>query len=581
MDQNDDDDTGKGTVDHLFSYLRKQINELRNEHCDFTIIVGDTKFRVHKFILMIWSDYFRALFRHESLQLKSDEIQLDNLNKEAVMHIINYCYELKLNLDNDNIQDILIASSMLQIKMIQDQCIYYIKSKVDRTNCFGVLAMANGCNLNDLFESTLQYCLDNFLDLLDEDEYYQLDSSYLKQIISNQMLNADNELNVAEAILKWSSKNCDTNQQTLDDILSQVRFTLIKPKDLVNLSCNKQIGNLPNCLRLINYAKDFHLLNDNDTRRDIILKDMNIETQQRSTLRLRQRIYAIGGWSENKPTARMEKYNPYDDTWVEVGPMSIPRCALGTAVLNDNIYAIGGHDGNNNLKSVERYNIKTGKWYNDVADMSCNRSSLAAITLNGFIYAIGGQSNRSIWLDIVEKYNPITNSWSNCAPLQVKRLAPGVAVLNGFIYVIGGANDSTLDSVERYDPKCDQWIFVKPMNSPRKHFGCTSHNNLIYVFGGRFDQQHVESGEYYDPITDQWTFLDEISMKWSGFGLVVLDSLIYAVGGLDVKHEPHHSKWVRVYDPERKNWTRRKDLICRRLGGGLVLDSRVKNNNND
>lgn len=561
----------------LFSHFKQRINELRNDYCDFTIFVEDTYFKVHKYILISWSDYFKALFRHESLESNNNEIRFEDISRDALEKILDFCYQFKLELDEENVQDVLFASCKLQIRSCQELCVNYISSRVDNSNCFGVLAVADRCDLNELYETTLEYCLDNFLNLIETDEYPLLDANHLKKLISNDRLNVENEIDIVKAIFKWSHTN--VIEEKLDEILSQVRFSLMKPKELIDLSKNKQIASLKNCSSLINEAKDFHLLHDNYHGEDELKLMMH---KPRSTLRLRQRIYAIGGWStKDHSTARVEKYDPYMDEWTEVQSMNTPRCALGVAVLGNFIYAIGGHDGFVNLKTVERYNLKTGKWTDDVANISIERCSLSAVALNGFIYSIGGQKNtnnadKSIQsLQIVEKYDPSINKWTECEPLRVERLGGGVATLGGYIYVIGGsASGDTLDTVERYDPELNQWSSVASMRISRKHFGCTSLNDRIYVYGGKYCKggQEIELafGEVFEPQTNSWNYITEMPTKRSGLSLVELDELIYAVGGNDLK-------LVEVYDPNQKSWQTKHEMISPRLGGGLVVDSKLTN----
>lgn len=49
--------------------------------------------------------------------------------------------------------------------------------------------------------------------------------------------------------------------------------------------------------------------------------------------------------------------------WQLVSPMTHPRINFGAAVVDNFIYVVGGHDGATHLKSVEKYDPHQDKWY--------------------------------------------------------------------------------------------------------------------------------------------------------------------------------------------------------------------------
>lgn len=67
------------------------------------------------------------------------------------------------------------------------------------------------------------------------------------------------------------------------------------------------------------------------------------------------RLYLVGGYSQNVLTNKTQVYNPNNNTWTTVTPLSSPRADLALAVVNDVLYAIGGFDGQNWLNINEQY----------------------------------------------------------------------------------------------------------------------------------------------------------------------------------------------------------------------------------
>lgn len=549
----------------------------KKELFDFTIDVGGVQFQVHKFFIAACSEYFRAMLKHDTLESKNSQVHLQGIGPTAMKDIIDFCYSRNINLTNENVQETLIAASILQIKELVTLCTYFIKDRVDTSNCLGVLMVAERCNLKELFDETLVYCLDMFESVAKEsDEFLTLDDHWLTRIISDNQLNVDNEGTVFDAIIRWVDYDYENRSPKLEKLLSHVRFALMGPESLVSLSVHKYIKNSLGCFRLLSEGKDYHLLERYPDKRTSMVDQ---RYQPRLPERKQQRIYAVGGWTNDlRPIAQVEKYDPYNDRWSEVSPMSMRRCGVGVAILGDHLYAIGGHDGHTYLKNAERYDILRDIWHKDVPDMSSERTSVGVVALNGYLYAIGGQLAADA-LDIVERYDPKTNTWKKCMPLGEKRLGAGVTILNGLIYVVGGANPTAaLKTVECYDPKTKKWTKVASMNTNRKHLGCTAYNGKIYAIGGRggaAEVNELDSAECYDPVTNQWEMLPKMSRKRSGIGLVTLDNLIFAVGG---QSGDERLKLVEAYDPMNRRWLVKEPLMHERLGGGIAVHSPMVHN---
>ena len=61
------------------------------------------------------SDYFRAMFSHDMLESKSDQLELPAIQSSGFEPLLNYAYSGKLKLNLLNIGDVLATSSFLQV----------------------------------------------------------------------------------------------------------------------------------------------------------------------------------------------------------------------------------------------------------------------------------------------------------------------------------------------------------------------------------------------------------------------------------------------------------------------------------
>ncbi len=71
----------------------------------------------------------------------------------------------------------------------------------------------------------------------------------------------------------------------------------------------------------------------------------------------------------------VECYDPRNNEWRMVAPMSTRRSSVGVGVVGGLLYAVGGYDGASRhcLSSVEAFSPDTDSW-TAVSEMSCRRS---------------------------------------------------------------------------------------------------------------------------------------------------------------------------------------------------------------
>lgn len=145
--------------------------------------------------------------------------------------------------------------------------------------------------------------------------------------------------------------------------------------------------------------------------------------------------------------------------------MTTRRLGVAVAVLGGYLYAIGGSDGQSPLNTVERYDPRQNKW-SQVSPMSTRRKHLGCAVFNNLIYAVGGRDD-CMELSSAERYNPHTNSWSPIVAMTSRR--SGVSILLHF-----GNLQITICCVEHYklsekykyapNPGTTLWGFPKPHN---------------------------------------------------------------------------------------------------------------------
>lgn len=538
------------------SLLRKH-----RELCDVVIIVGSKKIFAHRVILSACSPYFHAMFTGELAESRQTEINIRDIDERAMELLIDFCYTSHIVVEESNVQTLLPAACLLQLGEIQETCCEFLKRQLDPSNCLGIRAFADTHACRDLLRVADKYTQHSFPDVMESEEFLLLPVNQLIDIISSDELNVTSEEQVYTAVMSWVKYNIPERRAMLSQALQNVRLPLLSPKFLVGtVGADILVKSDEACRDLVDEAKNYLLL---PQERPLM---QGPRTRPRKPIRCGEVLFAVGGWCSGDAISSVERYDPQNNDWRMVAPMSKRRCGVGVAVLNELLYAVGGHDGQSYLNSIERFDPQTNQWSSDVAPTSSCRTSVGVAVLENYLYAVGGQDGVSC-LNVVERYDPQANRWSKVASMSTRRLGVAVAVLGNYLYAVGGSDGtSPLNSVERYDPRSNRWMQVPPMCTRRKHLGVAVFNNMLYAVGGRDDATELSSAERYNPQTNGWSPVVAMNSRRSGVGLAVVNGQLMAVGGFD---GTTYLKTIEIYDPEQNQWKLFGGMNYRRLGGGV------------
>lgn len=235
---------------------------------DFTIYVGSSEFKAHKLLLEISSDYFKAMFSLKTSEVDNGCVTLSDVkptgsvrltDRPTVKAILDFIYSCRIELTENNVEDIILAASKLQVAAVQDACEQFIGDNINVENCIGVLCLADRINLPDLFKKALNFCLGKFTTIVKGTEFTDIDETILMKIISHQELSVDEYL-VFQTVIDWIKADQANRLCELDRLMSNVRFVFIDPIQLVELNSIDIVSKSPACCNMIDTAKNYLLV---------------------------------------------------------------------------------------------------------------------------------------------------------------------------------------------------------------------------------------------------------------------------------------------------------------------------------
>ena len=236
------------------------------------------------------------------------------------------------------------------------------------------------------------------------------------------------------------------------------------------------------------------------------------------------KIYFVGGDNGSAKNIA-ERYDPLNDTWEILSPMSVARGGVASAILNGKLYAIGG----SGLSSVEIYDPSTNTWSAGPALPQAVNSG-CAIVANENLYHIGGWLNNQNF-KFVHMLDPNSNSWTRLADMPTARHGLKLVWFDNRIWAVGGYDGLYTSTAESFDPLSNSWRTEASMTTKRNRPFTFVANGEIFVAGGNDGSSSLNSIEAFDPTTNRWKICGNFPSKTYYSDAVELNQNIYVVVG--------------------------------------------------
>ncbi|XP_072180328.1 kelch-like protein 38 [Diadema setosum] len=464
-----------------------EVLHVLNEHrrsrrfTDLILTVESISFHCHRAVMIAVSPYFRAMFTSGMKEFREEEVELKGIHSDIFSILLDFIYTCRLNINEDNAQELLETASFLQLVPAVNACSQFFKDQLDIHNCLGIINFAKLYSCDQLFDRTFMFILTYFKDIMLTEDYPHLSADDLASFIADDRLNVKNEEVAFEAAMQWLKHDVDERLPSMPKVLRHVRLPLIEP----------------------DYVEQY-IKGDPVLQGDAACQALIGESQL-----LRER----GASSHH-----------VDD----------PRLKLRYSMTTEVLVTVGGFDDRQRwVRDVWCFNPKDNSWHS-LAPFPGKNRRFAAVAMDNDIYIIGGQADHgdrmSETLPDVWRYDSITNRWSQVASLNMPRFSHGAGVVDGFIYVVGGKMGwaRRFNDVERYDPAKNTWTLITRIKgSYLEKPVVSSHEGKLYVNGYFFRDPDIM--HCYDPEENKWIQMFSFQ-RMQGDGIenaVVVDDYVY------------------------------------------------------
>ena len=284
------------------------MNQLRkdNQLLDVRLKIQQCVFSAHRVVLASCSPYLKAMFTCGMRESSQEEIQLMNIEPQAMELLIDFAYTGEIEVTTENVQDLLPAAGILQLKDLKIACCEFLSDHMEVSNCLGIKQFADMHSCPDLVKKANRFIIRKFTDVIKTDEFVDVTRHVLYELLENDHLHVENELQVFAALLRWVDHDLDCRAPYAYDLLDCIRVPLL-PKDYWERVFNTH--------RLFQVSRECHAYIRG------YLMGLNFTTlpvKPRSPI---ETIYGIGGRNSHRCLCSAERYVPEEDRWEELPPM--------------------------------------------------------------------------------------------------------------------------------------------------------------------------------------------------------------------------------------------------------------------
>lgn len=402
------------------------------------------------------SEFFRGMFESEIKEANSDCVQIEEADIETMAAVIRFCETGRLELSVDNVHQVAELASKYQVSNLIGNCSIFLRDSIHDENCFSTLFLADTFYLKEAYSKARQYVLWNFMKLLHQGEFVEMETGQLKRIISDPQLNVRSELETLKALMCWINHDMERTDSLPELLVDVLEFCDGKDIDMIMESPDV----LKNCKDLVSSLGGEKSRNCSKKKRfiwhhlisvgvHIEEDDMSEETDSQDLLR--QIVSYDVGSGHITPFAKVP------DGCLISHDALLAKKGYSVCTQDEKIFVSGGEDrlGKNTwMMQIWCYNNFEKSW-STVAELgSPRRHHAMCVSGDSSLLLMGGFGRFRYRLDSVEEYNYHTDEWSERAPMPEKMVNICACRCHDNVFVV---KTGSISSPLSYNTDLDQW----------------------------------------------------------------------------------------------------------------------------
>lgn len=176
------------------------------------------------------TEFFHGLLTTPMLEQDQSEIQMITFSGAILEQVVHYCYSGLIEINAENIEELLAASSFLMFPYMQEKCTEYLAQPgvVDVSNCLGIWLLATRYSYQQLKAFATRIIFEKILEVVQSAEFVHLNKQELLEILSSSEIAVDSEEEVFNALVHWIEFDLAERAIMFADLVRVVRVKRLK-----------------------------------------------------------------------------------------------------------------------------------------------------------------------------------------------------------------------------------------------------------------------------------------------------------------------------------------------------------------
>ncbi|GBO45551.1 Kelch-like protein 3 [Araneus ventricosus] len=498
--------------------------EGQQQLCDGILKTHDgTTFRIHKVILSLRSDYFRAFYRSN---LNKETVVIPYVDSKTLESILLYIYTGTIEVNENNLCNLAIASNFLLMDDLLKSCRKFAIKHMRSANCLSFLSVAWKTDRLAIMENCYRYALVHFEDILKTSigELEKLPVEILKKLLVSDSLNVISEKSTWKAIVLWTEANRSARLPDVPALLTCLRLEKGVDEDLAKeIVFHPIVSRNPHICGLMPSDKSDHYM----LKCKILSQDASLEPHYQNLPcsygpRIPNNLHIIARHKLTPSEDNSEVFLTYDselDFWRQIGKTEFfieKMIQIGRFIYMFKVEQMPG--------SI--FDIVEEEWLpRSIPFVPGYRSCIVALREEIYSFAISVFDSDKKYT--IFSYEFQTNNWKSTGKTPYSVIYGAVTVKDQ-IYIVGKA-EVALDEFrplmyQAYDPEKDTWKSLPAPNIYRENFSLVAFHEKVFAIGGNNREVYLENVELYDPLKNTWMSLPDIPFVYISPKAVVVDN---------------------------------------------------------
>ena len=499
--------------------------------CDLAICADEKIIHVHKDVLCAASDYFTAMFAHDTKEKQSGFIDMKNIELFALAKCIDFIYFGNFVYLEDETLEILNAANLMTLDELLEKISKNLARRLTPKTYFDINLIADMFALKTLKEFCNEFAVENLYLLAQAEEFKCLHMEYVYFLLSSKKSSTiKTENSKLSMALQWIKSDPENREKHFLVLTEAIDFSKLTPEYAMFLVRNEPLcSNHPEVLKRICSG-----MADSYEEDETILPSFRVVSPK--SLRIK-----------NKLIRNLWLYHPsIDEVSKAVEFYNDVTFHFNACLFGEYLYVFQSN------RMAFYTNIRDAKTWNRIPDMLLDHGQLMqSVVLGDYIY-VGGNNN-------MERFRVLSGGNWEAIKLQGNICDRSALVsYEECVFVIGGQEcDVTVKKVTKFSPLSSEWEQMKSMNTACCSASAVVYHGNIYVLGRTRDSA-TRQFQMYEGLPDMWTTLSQENLTHIEVTLHVIQDEVMAIGKENSERvmQFYYGKegtWLRIRDDEASN----------------------------